>query len=98
MKKLTQNINKYSIGLFLAFALFLTSCSMSSPGMATRNPVGNKIGVASANYFLSIPPFKADLSIKKAAENGGITKVATVDYKVEGKIFSTTYSTIVTGE
>jgi hypothetical protein len=39
-----------------------------------------------------------DASIRSAAENGGITKISTVDQKVESSLFITTYSTVVTGE
>jgi hypothetical protein len=38
-----------------------------------------------------------DLSIVKAASNGGITKVATVDYSIKKGLFFTTYKVMVTG-
>lgn len=84
---------------FVAAGLLLaTSCSVSAPGMVTDNPAEKK-GEASAKYILGIfGPMHADLSIEKAAKNGDITKVSTVDYKISGGLFSKTYTTIVTGK
>jgi hypothetical protein len=77
----------------------LSSCSLNLPVMVTDNPVGTKTGESSYKVFIfGIREFNADRSIATAAKNGGITKVATVDQKVSGKMFSTKYSTIVTGE
>lgn len=85
--------------LVLAIAAGMTSCAYTYPGMATANPVGNKVGEASAKYILGFIHFgKADMGIATAAKNGGITKVATVDYRIKGGLFSTTYTTIVSGE
>ena len=77
--------------LFVAAALAtaLTSCSLTLPAAATSNPVGRKVGTATAT----------DASIQKAAQNGGITKISTVDIKqtsILGIVVS--YETIVTGE
>jgi hypothetical protein len=38
-----------------------------------------------------------DMSIKKAAENGKITEVGTVDQSIRVGLFKSTYKTIVTG-
>ncbi len=91
-------MKKYIKIAFVGAGLFFaTSCSMSAPGLVTDN-AGEKTGVASAKYILGIfGPKDADLSIAKAAKKGGITKVATVDFKVKGGLFSKTYETIVTG-
>jgi hypothetical protein len=81
--------------------LIVTSCSVSGPLIITDNPGGKdaKKGEASYSVILGfIRPMNVDVSIKKAAENGKITKVSTVDYKVKGGLFKTTYSTVVTGE
>ena len=83
-----------------AFVVAMASCSVSGGLMITDNPGGEsaKTGEASYNIILGfIVPMNADISIKKAAANGGITKVSTVDSKVTGGFFKTTYSTIVTG-
>lgn len=84
-----------------ALAVTMASCSVSGPILVTDNPGGKdaKKGEASYNVILGfIRPMNADISIKKAAENGKITKISTVDYKVKGGLFKATYSTVVTGE
>lgn len=91
MKKKLMNIGVVSM------LTLLTSCSVSTPFLTTDN-AAEKRGTASYKVILGIRPAVADISIKQAAKNGGITKVATVDLKVESKLFSTKYTTIVTGE
>lgn len=87
---------KYILSLALV-SLFISSCSVSSPILITDNE-SEKEGTAEFSVILGIfRPMNADISIKKAAENGGITKVSTVDFTVESQIFKTTYKTIVTG-
>jgi hypothetical protein len=94
-----SNMKNYIKATFVAAGLLVaTSCSISAPGMVTDNEAG-KTGEASASYYFNIfGPRDADLSIEKAAKKGGITKVSTVDYKVESKFIKTTYTTIVTGK
>lgn len=76
----------------------VTACSLTTPITATSNPVGQKVGEASASVFFGIY-FDVDLSIRTAALNGNITKISTVDFKREGLYpFFVTYTTIVTGE
>lgn len=87
--------------LFVAAALAtaLTSCSLTLPVAATSNPVGKKVGTATATGYLGVLFFGADASIQKAAKNAGITKISTVDIKhtsILGIVVS--YETIVTGE
>lgn len=78
--------------------LILGACSHSRPLMVTDNP-SEKTGTSEYKTVLGIfRPMKADISIRTAAENGGISKVSTVDFRVEGNIFSTTYKTVVTGK
>ena len=85
--------------IVIAAAALLTSCSISSPLMVTDNEVGTKRGEASYNVWIfGIRPIHVDASIRTAAKNGNITKVATVDKTVTGGFFKTTYSTVVTGE
>jgi len=75
----------------------MVSCSISGPILVTDN-TNEKKGEASYSVVLGIfRPKEVDISIKKAAKNGGITKVATVDFKIESKMFKTTYTTVVTG-
>lgn len=81
----------------------LNSCSISGPLTSTNilvtdNPIGSKVGVAERKIFLGITLGHTDLSLRTAAANGGISKIATVDYKIKGGLFTTTYSVVVTGE
>ena len=100
-KWLSQENNFIEMKKFIIAASLLAtlaSCSMSIPGMVTQNSVGTKEGVAERTIILGISFGHTDLSLKTAAKNGGITKIATVDYEVQGGLFSTTYRTVVTGE
>ncbi len=53
--------------LFVAAALAtaLTSCSLTLPAAATSNPVGKKVGTATATGYLGVLFFGADASIQK---------------------------------
>lgn len=76
-----------------------TSCSVTLPVTATSNPVGSKVGRASANGYFSLIFLGGDASIQKAARNGGITRISTVDIKQTNTLnILTGYETIVTGE
>ena len=85
-----------SITAFAAAALIMASCTMSYPGIATGN-VAEKEGSIERKVWFGIAIKPVNLSIEKAAENGGITKVATVDYSVRRGLFKTTYKVMVTG-
>ncbi len=88
---------KLTVSVLAAMAI-LTSCSITMPVNASGAPIGNKVGTARANVILGFA-FNADASIKKAAKNGGITKVATVDIKHFNALgVFMYYETIVTGE
>ncbi len=83
----------------LSMIAFLSSCSLTMPAAVTSNPIGSKVGTASATGYLGILFFNADASIRTAAKNGGITKVSTVDVKMTNILgIIVTYETIVTGE
>lgn len=90
--------------LFIVCALtgliVLAGCTSISPGTATSNPVGSKVGESSVNYLFGIIPLSnpADMSIQKAARNGGITKISVVDVKYGWYYFWVTKTTIVNGE
>jgi hypothetical protein len=89
---------KMFAALVLATAM-LSSCSLTLPVNATSNSVGSKVGTAKATGFLGFLFFNADASIKTAAQNGGITKISTVDIKQTSLLnIVVTYETIVTGE
>ena len=85
--------------LMSAMLMFITSCSITLPVSATSNPVGSKIGTAKASGFFGMLYMDADASIKQSAENGGITKISTVDIKTTNFLgIFTGYECIVTGE
>ena len=73
-------------GLFalavLVSALFIASCSSVDPIAGATGTVGEKTGEASQKFIL-IFPLKGEGGIMQAAKNGGITKVGTVDVRVD---------------
>lgn len=83
----------------LCSAALLSSCSLTLPVTATSNTVGSKVGTSKATGYLGMLFFGQDASIQKAAKNGGITKISTVDIKSSSVLgFIVSYETIVTGE
>jgi hypothetical protein len=84
--------------LFVSVASILASCSVAGPLMVTNHTIGSKRGEASRKIFLNITFGHTDLGAITAAKNGGLKKIATVDWKVKGGVFSKTYYTTVTGE
>ena len=83
----------------IAILGIMTSCSVSGPLLVTDNEARVKRGEAGYTVWLGfIRPMEADASIRTAAKNGGITKVATVDQKVYGGLFKVTFTTVVTGK
>lgn len=94
-----KKMNLKTIFGALILAVMVSSCAISYPVSVTANK-SVKEGRASANIWFGIPPMNMDLGIKTAAENGGIKRVATVDFLVETKLLGIkqTYTTIVTGE
>ena len=89
--------NIFKTGVIAIGLIAMSSCSISGPILVTDNP-NEKKGEASYTVILGIfRPKNADISIKKAAANGDITKVSTVDFRVKSKIFKKTYTTVVTG-
>lgn len=88
-----------TIFALLTVVVLMSSCALTLPVNATSNPVGNKVGTASATGIFGILFFNADASIRTAAKNGGITKISTVDIKQTNVLnLIVTYQTIVTGE
>ena len=81
-------------------AITFASCSgfIVYPGVATNNTANVKTGTAEVTIWFGITFGDHDLGIATAARNGKITKVSTVDFKVQAGFFHTTYTTIVTGE
>lgn len=92
-------MKKVLFGSLIALSLALASCATTMPLTATSNPVGSKMGQASATYLFGyIPMGASDMGIYTAAKNGGITKISTVDQKVTPMFIFTTYATVVSGE
>jgi hypothetical protein len=85
-----KNITKALFaGLFI---MSITACSVSGPLFVTDNPDG------SYRVLFGFALDGGDASIKKAAENGGITKISTVDQKIESGLLISRVVTVVTGE
>ncbi len=83
----------------LLLMLLLSSCTINRPICATSNPLGQKVGIYTQTGILGFPPpMNKEAAIVKAARNGGITKISTVDYNSTWMIFTIKYETIVTGD
>jgi hypothetical protein len=81
-----------------AAALILSSCNTVAPLAVSSNPIGKKIGTASAKIIFGMN-FGGDYGVQTASKNGGITNVSTVDVKTYN--FLNVYikkTVIVTGE
>ena len=91
---------KKIIAITLVIALLaLVGCSTTLPVNATSNPVGTKVGESTGMYLLNfIPMFGADAGIQKAAKDGNITNISTVDQKATCYFLWTNVTTVVTGE
>tara|TARA_B110000211_G_C14058773_1_gene544572 strand:+ start:966 stop:1247 length:282 start_codon:yes stop_codon:yes gene_type:complete len=83
---------------FVVIAGVLTSCAVSAPLLVTSNAVGTKTGTSSYKVVFGISPMHSESGAIAAARNGNITKIATVDQTVKGSLFTTTVTTVVTGE
>lgn len=82
--------------LLLTFAFASCTVTRIYPGMLT-GASSLKEGKAEKKVWFRMAS-NIDVSIATAAKNGGITKVATVDYGYRKGLFSVTYITKVTGE
>ncbi|MDR1375040.1 MAG: TRL-like family protein [Treponema sp.] len=87
------------------FAVMACRTTITGPVDASNNPIGSKVGEATASqtFFFGFPlSYTLEVPAYEAAKNGGITKIATVDSRFEqqsGFFKKTiTYTTIVTGE
>lgn len=72
--------------ILLAACALLCSCSMELPIAATSNPLGDKVGTASALTVLGFT-FNGDASVRRAAMEGGIREVSTVDLRTQNFLF-----------
>ena len=87
------------IASLLIVVTMMSGCALTMPVNATSNPVGTKVGTAKATGYFGILFFGQDASIQRAAKNGGITHISTVDIKTTNTLgIVITYETTVTGE
>jgi hypothetical protein len=78
----------------LAMGLLMLPSCVTTQYMVTDNPVGKKTGEARLGLFAK----DKDISIEKAAKNGKITTIGTVEVKTTYYIIFPVVKTIVTGE
>jgi len=95
-----KKIKNLTFFVLLMTSVFLSSCAVTVPVAATSNPVGSKVGKAKSTQTLGFFFDGGDLGIQKAAKEGGIKKISTVDYKRQAVFlwFVIKHETIVTGE
>jgi len=91
-------MKKILLWLTVTSMLTMAACATTYPLTATSNPVGSKMGQASATYLLGIPLGNSDMGIYTAAKNGGITKISTVDVKYQPMFLIATVTTLVSGD
>lgn len=84
--------NKKLLLACIGSILMLSSC-VTTNYMITDNPVGTKVGVAKIRMFGK----DKDISIERAAKNGNITKIGTVEVRTT-VIVIPFVKTTVTGE
>ncbi len=76
----------------------LASCSMTSPVSVSSNSVGRKSGKACVKHLFGfIPLGDTGITIAKAAKNGGISKVSSVDYSYTNYLLLSKSCTMVNG-
>jgi uncharacterized protein YdbL (DUF1318 family) len=87
------------LAVVIISGMAMSGCALTLPVTATSNTVGMKVGSSKATGYLGVLFFGQDASVQKAAKNGGITKISTVDIKHTSILgLVVTYETIVTGE
>ena len=85
------------LSMIALMALF-TSCSFYRPVSVSSNSVGRKTGKTCVKHLFGfIPLGSSDITIAKAAKNGGISKVNSVDTSFSHYLFLTKSCTIVNG-
>jgi len=88
-----------TVAAVIIAGMMISGCALTLPVTATSNAVGMKVGTSKATGYLGILFFGQDASVQKAAKNGGITKISTVDIKHTSILgLLVTYETIVTGD
>ena len=85
------------LSVFMGLIL-LVSCTVVTPVTATSNPVGAKKGQSTAIGIGPLLWIKGNASIEKAAQNGNISKISTVDMQRTTILFVYILKTKITGE
>ena len=76
-------MRKITFILFVAAAvLFVSSCSTVRPVAGATGTVGGKTGEATQRFVFGFP-VRGEGGIYQAAKDGGITRVGTVDIRVD---------------
>ena len=102
---------RFSFGILvmvLVFGIMVVGCASRPaisllngphPTLSSVNVISEKIGTASSTVFLGIGKTTYP-TISEAARNGGITKIASIEYYTRPVFFTIVveYTTIVTGE
>lgn len=83
--------------LLILVLTFLVSCSSSQPITATSNVVGHDRGEACERNILFIIPLSIDRGVYKAAKNGKLETISTVDYESFHSFFYNFVCTVVHG-
>jgi uncharacterized protein (UPF0218 family) len=92
---------KKCVFVILAAVLLSLAAACSSitiPTAIADNPAGSKTGEATATALLGLIVISGDYSLSTAAANGGVTKIAIVDRRIERRLIVEKWTTIVTGE
>lgn len=95
-------MKKTALVLFVVLAaLLFASCSTMMPVAGATGTVGKKTGEASQSFVFGYP-LKGEGGIAQAAKNGGISKVGTVDVRIDWPaspiIPYFVVTTVITGE
>jgi hypothetical protein len=92
--------------ILAVFVFMACTTTITQPVDVSNNPIGTKVGEQSESVTIILNAFPLNYSIDasayKAAQNAGISRIATVDLRTQvvNKIFlrTVTYTTIVTGQ
>ena len=88
-----------SLAYSAVIAVALVSCSITLPvGAGSADAPGSKVGTSSGSIIIGLA-FNQDASVRSAAANGNISKIATIDVEVKNILgIVQIYKTTVTGE
>ncbi len=87
-----------TITSLLFILICLSSCSFYGPVAVSSNEVGRKLGKACVKHLFGLIPMgSTDISIAKAAHNGGISKISSVDSSYSNYLFMSKRCTHVNG-